>query len=68
MTRTRKSLLKAVAKYDAANTTQLHFKLNNKTDADILKHLKTCKNKQGYIKELIRRDMKNVKHEDVYHS
>lgn len=64
----RKSLLRAVAKYDAANTTQLHFKLNNKTDADILKHLKTCKNKQGYIKELIRRDMKNVKHEDVYHN
>ena len=29
------ALKRAVKKYDSANTTQFHLKLNNKTDADI---------------------------------
>ena len=48
---------KAQLKYDEANTTQVKLKLNNKTDADILDWLNQMKNKQGYIKELIRRDI-----------
>ena len=48
---------RAVAKYDAANTRQIHLKLNTKTDADILEHLDKQKSKQGYIKKVIRRDM-----------
>lgn len=48
---------KAVAKYDAANTTGVLLKLNNKTDADILEHLNAQDNKQGYIKNLIRADI-----------
>jgi len=48
---------RANAKYDAANTTQIKFKLNNKTDSDILDHLNKVKNKQGYIKALIRADI-----------
>ena len=48
---------KAVKKYDAANTRQIHLKLNTKTDADILDHLDRQKSKQGYIKKVIRRDM-----------
>ena len=43
--------------YDAENTTRVAIKLNNKTDADILAHLAQQRNKQGYIKELIRADM-----------
>ena len=45
---------RAVLKYDTANTTQLHLKLNNKTDADILAWLAQQDNVQGYIKQLIR--------------
>lgn len=48
---------KAVEKYDRANTKQIKFKFNLKTDADILKKLEEVENKQGYIKELIRRDI-----------
>ena len=44
-------------KYDEANTTQVKLKLNNKTDADILARLEEVGSKQGYIKELIRRDI-----------
>ena len=48
---------KANAKYDAAHTKQIMLKLNTKTDADILEHLDSMDNKQGYIKGLIRQDM-----------
>lgn len=49
---------RASAKYDAENTTGIYLKLNNKTDADIIEHLAKQENKQGYIKELIRQDMR----------
>lgn len=49
---------RAKEKYDSNNTTQLKLKLNNKTDADILEKLQSVPNKQGYIKGLIREDMK----------
>ena len=47
----------AQARYDAENTVQVRMKLNKKTDADILEQLEKIENKQGYIKELIRRDL-----------
>ena len=43
--------------YDKANTKGLYIKLNIKTDADIIGLLSDVKNKQGYIKELIRDDI-----------
>lgn len=49
---------RASIKYDALNTTRLYIRLNNKTDSDILEHLNRIENKQGYIKALIRQDMK----------
>lgn len=55
---------RAQKKYDANNTVQVHLKLNKKTDADIIEHLNSIAHnggKQGYIKELIREDMKNMK-------
>ena len=58
MTKTPESIKKAVAKYDKQNTKQIILKLNTNTDADILEHL-DGKNKQGYIKELIRKDIAN---------
>lgn len=48
---------KAGAKYDAANTIQVHLKLNRQTDADILRRLEEIGSKQGYIKSLIRADI-----------
>lgn len=52
-----KALKDAVAKYDATHTKQIKLKLNITTDADILGQLDRVGNKQGYIKELIRRDL-----------
>lgn len=52
------AIRRAVRKYDAANTKQVHLKLNRKTDAEIIEHLDKQKNVQGYIKELIRQDMR----------
>lgn len=51
--------IRAQKKYDAANTKQIHLKLNLTTDADILQKLDAEKNTQGYIKSLIRQDIKN---------
>ena len=50
---------RANAKYDRTHTRLITLKLNKKTDADILKMLDECGNKQGYIKNLIRNDMLN---------
>lgn len=52
------ALLRAISKYDSENTIQYHLKLNLVTDADILKKLESVPNKQGYIKDLIRADIK----------
>lgn len=52
------SRTKAQAKYDAEHTTGIYLKFNNKNDADILDMLASVSNKQGYIKELIRADIK----------
>ena len=60
MAKTSDAQLKAIAKYDAENTTQIKMKLNNVTDADILKKLKKVENVQGYIKQLIREDIEKV--------
>lgn len=49
---------RATEKYDKANTKQIMMKLNKGTDADILEKLATVGNVQGYIKELIRKDIR----------
>lgn len=50
--------LRAQAKYDKYNTRAVLFKLNLTTDADILARLDAVENRQGYIKALIRKDMR----------
>ena len=55
---TTKATIKAVAKYDRVNTIRFGIKLNRKTDADIIARLGEVGNKQGYIKRLIRNDIK----------
>lgn len=49
---------RAREKYEEANCIQIKLKLNRKTDADILEKLESVPNKQGYIKELIRDNIK----------
>ena len=52
------SVKRATRKYDDAKTVQFKMKLNKGTDADILNKLNSVDNKQGYIKRLIREDLK----------
>lgn len=52
-----KAQIKAQAKYDAANTKQVHLKLNRNTDRDVIDKLNSVPSKQGYIKKLIRADL-----------
>ena len=49
---------RASARYDERNTRQIKLKLNLREDADILAKLDSVDNKQGYIKGLIRADLK----------
>lgn len=44
-------------RYDKANRVAFHFRLNQKTDADIIAKLEEVKNKQGYFKSLVRADI-----------
>lgn len=52
---------RAQKKYDEANRDKfkiLSLKLNRETDTDILERLAEVENMQGYIKDLIRADIK----------
>ena len=50
--------IRANAKYNKENTKNVVLHLNITTDKDILEHLEHKDNKTGYIKDLIRDDMK----------
>ena len=54
--------IRANAKYDKNNTRPIMFKFNLKTDKDILEKLDSVNNKQGYVKNLIREDIKKGKY------
>lgn len=58
MRRSSDARKRAVSKYDASHTKQIKLKLNLETDKDILERLDEVENKQGYIKALIRSDIK----------
>lgn len=49
--------------WDKNNTRQVKFKLNLRTDADILSMLDSQPNVQGYVKQLIRADIDRRKDE-----
>lgn len=54
-----KAQLKAQSKYDKENTKQIILKLNLVSDADVIAKLSGSTNKQGYLKALVRDDMRN---------
>ena len=56
MSKTSKAQLKAVERYNKANTITICLRLNKETDKDIIEILGSVNNKQGYIKDLIRYD------------
>lgn len=56
-----KSQVKASKKYDAKMVVPLYVKLNRKTDADIIGKLDEVPNKQGYVKQAIRNEIKKEK-------
>ena len=46
--------------YQKENVKQVKFTLNKNTDQDIIKKLDTVQNKNGYLKDLIRKDIKKT--------
>lgn len=56
-----KAQIKAVNKFNKEKTRCIQIRLNKSTDADILEQLEKVPSKMGYIKQLIREDMKKNK-------
>lgn len=54
----KESIIKAVNKFNKEKTKSVQLRLNMNTDADILAKLETVDSKMGYIKRLIREDMR----------
>ena len=55
--KTTEAQARATKKYQKNNTRMITIRLNLNTDADIIRRLEEVDSKQGYIKELIRKDM-----------
>lgn len=51
---------RASSKYEAEHIKKMTFKFNLEHDRDILERLEQVDNKNGYIKELIRKDIRGV--------
>lgn len=58
MNKRSEALIKAQDKYEKKRVC-INIRLNKETDLDIIEKLNNVDNKQGYIKELIRKDIKN---------
>lgn len=58
MTNMTPALIKAQKKYNKEKTKSFILKLNRQADADVIERLEQAENKQGYIKNLIRKDIK----------
>lgn len=59
--KTSPAQLRANDKYKKANTKQYNLILHKVNDEDIIAWLESKDNKQGYLKELIREDIKKVR-------
>lgn len=60
--KTTEAQIRATKKYQEKNTRLMTIRLNLNTDADIIAKLEQVESKQGYIKELIRKDMEEKKY------
>lgn len=50
-----------MVEYQKANVKQIKFTLNYNTDEDMIAYLETVPNKNAYLKDLVRADMKKQK-------
>ena len=55
---TTEAMKRAAQKYQAEHIKAYAVKVNDRTEADILEHLRGKANVSGYIKDLIRKDIK----------
>lgn len=55
--KTAKAKFAKQIEWDKSHTRQIRAKLNENTDADIIKHLDNIDNIAGYLKKLIREDI-----------
>lgn len=60
MPKATEARIKANRKYDDIHTIQIKFKLNKKTDADILDFFNNQTNKQGTFKAIVRTAIANL--------
>lgn len=60
------ALKRAQKKYQHNTNKSVVIKLHKEYDEDIIEHLETVKSKQGYIKELIRKDMYSAQDDGGY--
>lgn len=51
--------IRASVKYNDSHVERKYLGFNTSTDSDIIEHLKTIPNFQGYVKSLIRNDMQS---------
>lgn len=58
---TKEARNRATKKYQAANTKFLQIRLNFRTDQDILDKLSEEESMSGYVKKLIREDIRRIK-------
>ena len=54
-----KAQIKASNKFNKHGTKSIMLRLNFNTDADVIKKLDSVPSKMGYVKKLIRKDIKN---------
>lgn len=52
-------------RYDKENVAQIRIALNKKYDADIIAYVKLLENKNGYLKQLIRDDIKRTGYDAI---
>lgn len=55
---------KATAKYQAVNRRRFQVVVNRKTEGDLLEWLEGVKNVSGYLKNLVREDMRTLSEMD----
>ena len=50
-------------KYDAANCKVYTMKFNRRTDADVIARLDSVPSRQGYLRQLVRKDLADTQHQ-----
>ena len=58
MNKTSDAKIRATAKYNKNNTKIINFRFNLEYDADIIEFLNSKENKSGYLKKLLRDQIK----------